>query len=34
MDDGMIYFDARLSRSYPTVEVRVADVCLRVDDSC
>ncbi|MDJ0386196.1 glutamate--cysteine ligase [Streptomyces sp. G-G2] len=27
-DVGMIYFDARLSASYPTVEVRVADVCL------
>ncbi|MEU4094494.1 glutamate--cysteine ligase [Streptomyces sp. NPDC026673] len=27
-DEGMIYFDARLSRTYPTVEVRVADVCL------
>ncbi|MEE1753200.1 glutamate--cysteine ligase 2 [Streptomyces sp. SP18CS02] len=27
-DEGMIYFDARLSHSYPTVEVRVADVCL------
>ncbi|MGW7431591.1 glutamate--cysteine ligase 2 [Streptomyces sp. NPDC054861] len=27
-DQGMIYFDARLSASYPTVEVRVADVCL------
>ncbi|MFJ4776603.1 glutamate--cysteine ligase [Streptomyces sp. NPDC088762] len=27
-DEGMIYFDARLSASYPTVEVRVADVCL------
>jgi carboxylate-amine ligase len=33
MDTGMIYFDARLSRRYPTVEVRVADVCLRVDDT-
>jgi glutamate---cysteine ligase / carboxylate-amine ligase len=29
MDEGMIYFDARLSRHYPTVEFRVADVCLR-----
>ncbi|WP_330346048.1 glutamate--cysteine ligase [Streptomyces longwoodensis] len=28
LDDGMIYFDARLSPRYPTVEVRVADVCL------
>jgi len=33
MDDGMIYFDARLSSRYPTVEVRVADVCLDVDDA-
>ncbi|WP_285240445.1 glutamate--cysteine ligase [Pseudarthrobacter sp. MEB009] len=28
MDEGMIYFDARMSRHYPTVEIRVADVCL------
>lgn len=28
VDDGMIYFDARLSARYPTIEVRVADVCL------
>ncbi|MDW8804429.1 glutamate--cysteine ligase [Streptomyces scabiei] len=27
-DQGMIYFDARLSQRYPTVEIRVADVCL------
>ncbi|WP_411102836.1 glutamate--cysteine ligase [Streptomyces sp. cmx-4-9] len=27
-DEGMVYFDARLSAAYPTVEVRVADVCL------
>lgn len=27
-DEGMVYFDARLSRAYPTVEIRVADVCL------
>ncbi|WP_327308436.1 glutamate--cysteine ligase [Streptomyces sp. NBC_01298] len=27
-DKGMMYFDARLSAAYPTVEVRVADVCL------
>ena len=26
LDEGMIYFDARLSRNHPTVEVRVADV--------
>ncbi|MEV5440822.1 glutamate--cysteine ligase [Streptomyces sp. NPDC052682] len=31
LDDGMIYFDARLSRRYPTVEIRVADVCLHAD---
>jgi carboxylate-amine ligase len=29
LDEGMIYFDARLSRHYPTVEFRIADVCLR-----
>ena len=28
VDEGMVYFDARLSRSHPTVEVRIADVCL------
>lgn len=33
IDEGMLYFDARLSRHYPTVEVRVADVCLDVDDA-
>ncbi|MEU3148065.1 MULTISPECIES: glutamate--cysteine ligase [unclassified Streptomyces] len=27
-DEGMVYFDARLSARYPTVEIRVADVCL------
>ncbi|MER7758660.1 glutamate--cysteine ligase [Streptomyces sp. NPDC097619] len=27
-DPAMIYFDARLSATYPTVEVRAADVCL------
>ncbi|MFM9588037.1 glutamate--cysteine ligase [Streptomyces scabiei] len=30
-DQGMIYFDARLSQRYPTVEIRVADVCLHPD---
>ena len=29
LDDGMVYFDARLSHRYPTVEIRVADVCAR-----
>jgi glutamate---cysteine ligase / carboxylate-amine ligase len=33
MDDAMIYFDARLSARYPTVEVRVADVCADVADA-
>jgi glutamate---cysteine ligase / carboxylate-amine ligase len=31
MDEGMIYFDARLSRNHPTVEVRIADVCLEAE---
>lgn len=26
-DEGMIYFDARLARNFPTIEIRVADVC-------
>ncbi|XAS67140.1 glutamate--cysteine ligase [Micrococcaceae bacterium Sec5.7] len=33
LDEGMIYFDARLSREHPTLEVRVADVCLEADDA-
>lgn len=33
LDAGMIYFDARLSASYPTVEIRVADVCTDVRDA-
>lgn len=28
LDKAMVYFDARLSSKYPTVEIRVADVCL------
>lgn len=32
MDAGMVYLDARPSASFPTVEVRVADVCTDVDD--
>lgn len=32
-DEGMLYFDARLSRRYPTVEVRIADVCTDPDDA-
>ncbi len=33
LDTGMVYFDARLSEHYPTIEIRVADVCLRADDT-
>ena len=33
VDDGMIYFDARLSQRYPTVEIRVADVCVDLEDT-
>lgn len=33
MDRKMVYFDARLSERYPTVEIRVADVCLDVADA-
>lgn len=33
LDGGMVYFDARLSRKHPTVEVRIADVCLAADDA-
>jgi carboxylate-amine ligase len=33
LDPGMLYFDARLSADWPTVEVRTADVALRVEDA-
>jgi carboxylate-amine ligase len=33
LDVGMVYFDARLSRHAPTVETRIADVCLRPVDA-
>ncbi|WP_369052144.1 carboxylate-amine ligase [Kineococcus terrestris] len=33
LDEGMVYADARLSAAHPTVEVRVADVCLRAEDA-
>jgi carboxylate-amine ligase len=33
LDEAMMYFDARLSHRYPTVEVRVADVCLLASDT-
>jgi carboxylate-amine ligase len=31
LDAKMAYFDARLSEQYPTVEIRVADVCLHAE---
>ncbi len=31
LDEGMLYFDARLAAAYPTVEIRIADVCTDVD---
>ena len=33
LDEGMVYFDVRLARHYPTIELRVADVCPRVEVS-
>ncbi|MDQ4104801.1 MAG: glutamate--cysteine ligase [Actinomycetota bacterium] len=33
LDEKMIYFDARLSREHPTVEVRIADVCMVPNDT-
>lgn len=33
LDDGMLYLDARPSRTYPTVEIRVADVCTDLADT-
>jgi carboxylate-amine ligase len=33
LDEGMVYFDARLARHQPTVEIRVADVCLHAEDA-
>ncbi|TQO22823.1 glutamate--cysteine ligase [Paramicrobacterium agarici] len=33
LDEGMVYFDSRLSSRYPTVEIRVADVCSDVRDT-
>jgi carboxylate-amine ligase len=33
LDAAMVYFDARLSEQYPTVEIRVADVCLHAEDA-
>ncbi|GAA1767079.1 glutamate--cysteine ligase [Kocuria aegyptia] len=33
LDLGMIYSDARLSARYPTVEIRIADVCLDAEQA-
>jgi glutamate---cysteine ligase / carboxylate-amine ligase len=33
LDTGMVYFDARLSAKWPTVEVRTADVALHAEDA-
>lgn len=33
VDRGNLYFDARPSERYPTVEIRAADVCLHPDDA-
>jgi carboxylate-amine ligase len=33
VDRGNLYFDARPSEKYPTVEIRAADVCLDSDDT-
>ncbi len=33
LDDGMLYYDARLSVAYPTLEIRVADACTDLDDA-
>jgi glutamate---cysteine ligase / carboxylate-amine ligase len=32
-DPGMIYFDVRLSEKYPTIEVRITDVCTEIEDA-
>lgn len=33
LDEGMLYFDARLSHHYPTVEIRTTDACSRLADT-
>ena len=33
LDVAMVYFDARVSAAHPTVEIRVADVCLDTEDA-
>ena len=32
LDEGMLYYDVRLAKDFPTVEIRVADVTTDVDD--
>jgi carboxylate-amine ligase len=33
LDDGMLYWYARLSANYPTIELRMGDVCPSLDDT-
>jgi carboxylate-amine ligase len=33
LDPAMLYFDVRLAAAYPTVEIRVADVCTDPEDA-
>ncbi|WP_082772551.1 glutamate--cysteine ligase [Actinoplanes sp. TFC3] len=33
LDDGMLYWYARLSAAYPTIELRMGDVCPSLDDT-
>ncbi|HEU4347128.1 MAG TPA: glutamate--cysteine ligase [Actinoplanes sp.] len=33
LDEGMLYWYARLSATYPTVEIRMGDVCPTLDDA-
>ena len=33
LDEGMVYFVARLAQHYPTVEIRAADVCFTVEEA-
>ncbi|GIF74569.1 carboxylate-amine ligase [Asanoa siamensis] len=33
LDEGMLYWYARLSSHLPTVEIRIGDVCLTIDDT-
>ena len=33
VDEHMVYLDSRIAENYPTVEIRVADVCTEVQDA-